>query len=431
MLNGIFRQIFHPSPVASSPAGPGPQPQPESLPGITPDTAPPTLPSSSTVTTGDYRSAPAGDLADPDLDVTFGVPGNTQGVFQPTSVTALDMRENRFGGTSYIQHSDPVVPGSSVHDPSEALHESFNRSRTALSRETDSSLSAQIEDPALRERAEQALTGLRTALTQSQQGKQLEVSVNAMLTQRQPPLSDEQVVGILEQTQKMLGTSYDPRTGGSAELALSALHDVAVPSNISQRQEGTCMAGAAQMQIASLQPERYLEMIDTLGRNQNYPEGANPPLLQPNWSFANEQGASLYRTPSVALMQNALIDAMNGENAEFNSAETRMSNGGTNPQDLQRLLPQLLGESEPLTHTRSADAVLAANPSRENPIFVALAWSEKPADQQDDGQTHYYHALNLIGVDRERGQVTLMNPHGYEQSFSIDEFNRRFNQALI
>lgn len=416
-MDNLFTRLFTPQvAVPARATGPLPpvQPKTPAIPAAAAE-APETAPNrASSASTGNYAEAGI----DPNA-MRFNVTDSTATVtndstFSSNSLTSMDMNEN--GG---VFSTELVVAGSTENDQGQQLRDNFKGIGPPGA---NNALSSRGMPPELNARAKAAMETLRASMPDGRHERELNVYMRALIDQRKPPLSNERLTAVLESAAAMTARQYDPRIGPSHELVLSALHDVAAPSNIAQRSEGTCMAGAAQMQIAMNQPERYLDMVGSLAANQPYaPDGAA--LLQPNWSFLGENGMALYRTPSTALMQNAIIDAING-GAGYDTSTAAISNGGADRNALGRLLPALLGESGRMQDVGSADAALNANPSRENPVFVAMRWTDK-------GEDHNYHALNLIGVDTASQQVTVMNPWGREESFSIAEFQSRFYYGMM
>lgn len=229
------------------------------------------------------------------------------------------------------------------------------------------------------------------------------------------------------------------------EVMLSALHDVALPANINQQQVGTCAAGATQMQMAMADPSRYLELVDTLASGETYQSIPGAPLA-PDFSFLNETGATLgYRTPSTALVQNALLEygmgsgsddyqsrtmevgvAAEGRNGLYASEIPRMQNalesfwssGGQLPASLSS--PGFDMVSSPAgrdtTATENSNFLNRMIGQTENgaimpPPLIYMVWSTPDDELADTIVQHPLHALNITGYSPERG-FELMNPHG-------------------
>lgn len=154
-----------------------------------------------------------------------------------------------------------------------------------------------------------------------------------LLTERGQDLGDERTGALLARLQGMNGQDYDPRMGSSADVVVSALHDIAAPLNIDQGYNtGTCSATAMQMALAQSQPERYLDMVDSLAQDQNFEAFA------PDWSFAeegqyetNENGSRSIvtgetgRSPTAQLVQNAIMEYANGDE-DYTSAVDGIQN---------------------------------------------------------------------------------------------------------
>lgn len=290
---------------------------------------------------------------------------------------------------------------------------------------------------------------------------------------------------ILTQSEAMLNNPAYPEALPNNEVMLSALHDIAMPQNISQREIGSCMAGAAQIQMAMADPQQYLHMVDSLAAGESVNLGGVE--LPSNLTFLQETGANNYRTPSTALVQNAILDAMlyadsnnrMQERAYDSSAVIPMAglsedtirgymnngfvqNNGNlimafqasnqNLDRISRVLSGFTGQNYAPTRTEQVvpnpenptqgtlQVDPAANraminrlqnmsppPSAQNPILSYMNWSQGTTAE---GQvSHGIHALSIVGI--ENNQVTVYNPWGRQETFSLQELEQRLRGVVL
>lgn len=371
---------------------------------------------------------------------------------------SADSRSNLEGGNGFfssffrpVTQSNPTpIAGGRSEDAGENLRGISNNQANRAIRE-------RFSEPGAQQAVMAAVEQLRDQMG-SGRNRELNAYLAAMMDPNNNSMNDEQILQALNQVSQMMGSTYHEALPNQ-EVALSALHDIAMPGNISQANVGACVAGSAQMQMAVSDPLQYLSMVDSLAQGQ--PFETNGITLQPNMTFLDETGGN-YRTPSTALVQNAIMDHVDGDR-EYTSGRVDISgmsedemdrrgivpdpnNPGGNlgimgtqpgPEQMTRLGNILQGFGRPpLNYQRTADdpasaaallnQLAQAEPpaSPSNPILVNMRWS-----QQGEVGGHYHHAVNIIGI--ENGEVRLMNPWGREDIIPLAELQARMTGILL
>jgi len=302
--------------------------------------------------------------------------------------------------------------------------------------------------PEQRQAVQQQMAALMGKLSEPQK-QEAAVYLQELFSKRGQALGGEKLGALVGQVSAMASRSYDPRVGDSAAFALSSLRDIAAPDSISQGTTNACAAASIQTQLALTDPQRYLQMADTLAQGQAF-EG-----LAPNWSFSRETGraSDTGRSISAKLMQNTIMEAgrdhegqvlnspskpgvedydstllpgpvpleegapQPGEN--LSEQEKARLSGGTDEMGAvglrRKVLPgtedtvlyhsgQIDGKPEyaesddvrNVSQKAQVDLLRQAAPSRENPILVNILHPESNL-----------HAMTAIGMDQEA--VTLIN----------------------
>lgn len=226
----------------------------------------------------------------------------------------------------------------------------------------------------------------------------------------------------------MSSSSYDSRAGDPRRLAISALHDIAIPSDISQGSIGSCGGTCSQVQLAIRNPVRYLEMLDTLAKNQSF--HANGATFQPNWTFS---GDGTGRSISSSIMQNSIMDFANGS-ASYDSHNHNTP--GISSNDVSRTNNALVGlntsvytgiemgvvdTNSPARKQYLIQDLINHSPSPSNPIQVRINFS--PQGQQDAE-----HFVNVVGINSN--SVTFVNPWGRIENVSLQEFQSRIQTTI-
>lgn len=389
--------------------------------------------------------------------VTFGAPSSDPITFATPSVARLNSGGYRADSASAMQGSvrgmftagESPFAVSNTEDAGKSL-------KPASDSQANRALQSRLAAMGVAPEALQKLAALRDAMPSNAEKKELNAYIKALA--ENPDINESQILNVLNKATDMMSNTYNNGLPNH-EVMLSALHDVAVPENISQEEVGTCAACSAQMQMAIADPVAYMGTVDSLAAGESVQVGGQ--TLEPNYTFLEETGSHRYRTPSSALMQNAIMDTIDGAR-EYSSAYINIE--GMSDQELRRqgiaksrnrpgygimgtagdqamtnlsqLLTDFTGRS--VQHERTASASGEVNQSRnaallnrlaaggvspQNPALVYMNWS------QSNSGTHGIHAVNIVGI--ENGQVTIMNPWGREETFSLAEMQNRLRGAIV
>lgn len=257
------------------------------------------------------------------------------------------------------------------------------------------------------------------------------VYLSHLASERGEALGSEKMNALLGQLTDMTERSYDPRLGTNADVVVSALKDIAAPTDIEQgANTDTCSATAAQIALATKDPERYLNMVDTLAQNKSFE------VFEPDWSFTGEaqrEGNTIrtsdsYRTPTAKLVQNAIMERA-FPNEDYTSVMESMAGkegGGTfgaDEIDAARTFQEVMGDDRPAVvhHVENTaedgsneypesdtvknmpaqqviENLKAYQPSPENPVLMAY----------DDPEVGGGHAALIIGAEGDT--ITYVDP---------------------
>jgi len=83
------------------------------------------------------------------------------------------------------------------------------------------------------------------------------------------------------------------------------LHDISYPTDIDQKNKGTCAATAVQMKLALIDPEKYVDIATTLAQGENF-QISNDKIIRPNGSFTGDEEDE--RITSWKIIQNAFME---------------------------------------------------------------------------------------------------------------------------
>jgi hypothetical protein len=371
-----------------------------------------------------FPDRPTGSNTNQSPNSASGNGSNINGVSQPSLKDSL-LSQEKFG---------EVVdkPGDRLLDRTEELE-------TASPEERATALAEAGTKAGLSEATQKAATELLAALPPEKQAEATAYIEELFSTRN---LGDARTGQLLGQIKDMAGQTYDPRVGSSADLAVSALHDVAAPLAIDQGfNTGTCSVTAMQTALAQSQPERYLKMVDTLAQNKPF-EG-----IEPDWSFVDEgqfketdRGretitGDTYRSPTAKLVQNALMEYAGGAEDYTSAVDGINTRPVTNDEAwLAGTLDATLkdGKNYVMYHidngeypesdknkNMSADQILKAvaeyQPSPDRPLVMSYSDPEHGSASNPMG-----HAGLIIGSDGST--VTYVDPiEGVTKKVSVEE----------
>lgn len=237
---------------------------------------------------------------------------------------------------------------------------------------------------------------------------------------RKPELSDVQIKAVFNKVNDMTNSKYAPEVGSSIELAMSALQDVAMPTNISQKNIGTCAGTSVQIQLALRNPLEYLNMLDKLSKNETY-KSLSGNDITPNLTFSQEgvdYNKVTERTISAKIMQNTIMDY--ADSTERNYDSSKGDQGLNNYQTLKALKEIVnLSDIEPndmmkMTPRQIIKSLVDSKPSWENPIEIGMSYAKSGRDAR--------HSVNVIDINNK--DVTIVNPWGRTETFPVEELQR-------
>jgi len=256
-------------------------------------------------------------------------------------------------------------------------------------------------------------------ISQFPNDKEVMMYVKELLINRQPPLDSTELRSVFDKLNQMVKTDYDSRIGNKRDLLVSALHDISSPSDISQMNIGTCASTSIQIQLAMKNPKNYLDMLDTLAQNKPF-TSLSGAKIEPNWTFTNEEklGHESNRTISSKIMQNAIMDIADGkENYDSSSSDPEVRGGLNDTETITGLKAVFGGNYESYNIANFSPSQLMQilqnqEPSTTNPISISIGYSAG----RDSS-----HAVTAIGLDKEKGTVTYINPWGMQETISLKE----------
>lgn len=240
------------------------------------------------------------------------------------------------------------------------------------------------------------------------------------LFKREPKISDEDLKKIFDKLNIMSNEKYDNDIGNSIDLTMSALHDVSMPTNISQESIGTCAGTSIQIQLALRNPIEYLNMLDTLSKRQNY-MSLNGKEIQPNFTFVQEginDNKDTERTISSKIMQNAIMDYSDSDERNYDSSK---GDDGLNRYQTMKSLKDIINinvESNDMlkmTPRQIIQCLKNSKPDWSNPIELGMSYSSSGRDSR--------HSVNVINISDN--DVTIINPWGRTETFPTQDLEQR------
>lgn len=277
-----------------------------------------------------------------------------------------------------------------------------------------------------------------------------------MILERRPPMEDKKIIECLNKLSQMMDNknSYVSEIGNKTSFVISCLRDIAAPTNISQGAIGTCNPTSMTIDLAIRNPLKFLEMSDTLAQGKNYDlkdqEGKIIGSIKPNFTFAaNGTGVTdnTNRSPSSALMQNSLMDFADGEWRSFNSNDPNKDKNGLwlfQSSILKNMLYADQGKTDFQEYTidlstrfdsnyTATNTSIQTNGNLEQETLMSILSESKPSINNpiqvgitynvDANDPNSRHAVQVIGIDDKT--VTIINPHGQEETISREEFEKR------
>ncbi|MEZ0367839.1 MAG: hypothetical protein ACAI44_01995, partial [Candidatus Sericytochromatia bacterium] len=210
------------------------------------------------------------------------------------------------------------------------------------------------------------------------------------------------------------------RVGGvtKTDILCDALHDVAWPSDIAQRNRGTCGAAAIQMKLALERPQQYVSTLLTLAQGKSYttPVGAE---MKANNTWVGDSGDA--RTLSCRIMQNSIMN-LGGKGLLWDNTYDSSDDdneGGLDRGEQTYAIEQIFGDSDydndgPFTSASALYRYVEDDIARGRSVSVSFKG----------------HAVLVVGIDKSQSQTKLiMNSWGRQFEMTVDEFKRYVKAA--
>lgn len=324
-----------------------------------------------------------------------------------------ELKKEEYSGNDY---RPKVIPGEKVNDVGENVFDkTYFDSSVTPENISDSILKLSLfsSNPSLKSKTDELIQVFKN-------DKEALIYLKEIFNKK-PPLTEAQLENVVVKFGKMMKEDYDSRISSSRDVVVSALHDIAAPSDISQGNVGSCGGTSVQVQVAVRDPEEYLNIIDKLSKNQSYITKKGDEI-KPNWTFINEGtpgSIDTRRRLSSKIIQNAFMDFANGSQ-DYDSS--KVSSGLYAFQEVN-IMKSLFGkdyvsyENDDFSGEQLLKIISNSNPSPSNPVLLGISYDQKG----NDG----FHAVNVIGINNSKKEVTIINPWGREETFNIKELKSR------
>jgi hypothetical protein len=212
------------------------------------------------------------------------------------------------------------------------------------------------------------------------------------------------------------------------QLLSDVVQEVASPMAINQSTKGTCVASSIQMQLIQNNPAEYVRLVSGLASPSGEVKTVGGDTLRVEAGALTD---STGRSVSQRLLAPALMELGNGR-ADYNNADDKHHGGaaGSNETGLtasqaDRVLESLYGKDFAFSQTRSAQEKAAGTQlvldevAAGRSVLVGLDWNTGG------------HKVLVTGTETRDGQeyITIMNPHGRQESISRAEFEERLRNV--
>lgn len=282
-----------------------------------------------------------------------------------------------------------------------------------------------LNSPQLKDKPElkQAIFGLMNKIPENDKNSLVAIE---QIFKRKPELSDDQIKAVFNKINDMTNAKYVSEVGSSVELAMSALQDVAMPTNISQENIGTCAGTSVQIQFALRNPLEYLSMLDKLAKNETY-TSLNGKDIKPNLTFTQEgidDNKASNRTISAKLMQNTIMDYADSTERNYDSSK---GDQGLNSYQTFKALNEIVNLTDieqndnlKMTPRQIIKSLIDSKPSWENPVEIGMSYAKTGRDAR--------HSVNVIDINNK--DVTIVNPWGRTETFPVEELERNIIHVI-
>ncbi|MCA9792920.1 MAG: hypothetical protein KC910_14030 [Candidatus Eremiobacteraeota bacterium] len=197
------------------------------------------------------------------------------------------------------------------------------------------------------------------------------------------------------------------------QLIADALHDLAVPSDINQRNVGSCAATAAQMKLAIEKPTEYVRILTDLAKGENT-KLLNGDTLRPNTTWRGDKDDR--RSLSCKIMQNAFMEYAGGSYNSKTDKDEGLSRG-----EQEDLLEGLFGDSD---YNNETTGLFTDKDDLYSYVEDDLARGRAVV------VSFPHHAVTVVGIDkRSTPHKVIIDSWGAQYSMSVEEF-KKYLQAV-
>lgn len=202
----------------------------------------------------------------------------------------------------------------------------------------------------------------------------------------------------------------------STFLMRSLIRDIGAPGMIGQGGKGSCAAASLQTLTANMHPQKYLDMTLTLAEGKSFtlPDGKQ---LKPNdnWRLPGED-----RQMSEAIVQNALMDLMLGENKYKSHLDTGANQASPRVGQQSSAIDRLYGNQLDYTH-KNVPMIWPLNRFAQNTSL------EQIEDDLSRGRglvvNIWGHAMALVGMDKSGPEPkVIIQTYGAQIDMPVSEF---------
>lgn len=211
-------------------------------------------------------------------------------------------------------------------------------------------------------------------------------------------------------------------TAEQKTLVQDALHDLAYPSDIDQKNKNTCSTAAIQMKLAIEKPTEYVDILTSLAKGKTY-KMASGNRLNPNNSWRSDSGDN--RRLSAKIMENSMMEFAFGGNimSGVNIADLGIESYKSSPADDEGLSR---GQQEKLLEN------LFGKDYDNDSSFILYDKEDLFSFMEDDiarGRTVSIsfdgHAVLVVGLDKSGPETkVIMNSWGEQYSMTKTEFKK-------
>jgi len=223
-------------------------------------------------------------------------------------------------------------------------------------------------------------------------------------------------------TESPNGALFDPKL--KEGYVKDILHDIAYPTDIAQRQEGTCAATSVQVKLARENPQKYVEIATSLANGQNSNNISPNRKFDPEFNndFTNPNADS--RTLSAKVMQNAFMDYANA-GKDWGSRESDSAiDGGLYDKEIDKLQTNLFGNTSVRENNDNTFKQIDESLAKGNSVPFS-AFSVDPKTNKSTG-----HEMLLLSKNQDDGSYNIFT-WGRVEKMSESDLKKYLKTAQI